>query len=140
MKPYCLTIAAELENLAVIRCFVQESAAALGVPPATIRDLVLATDEAATNIVVHGYGGQGGTIEIEIEREAGALIIYLRDTARPFDPNQIKAPDLTLPLEERTPGGLGVFLIRQIVDELRHRSRPGGGNELTLVKKEASWR
>lgn len=140
MTTYCMHIAAELENLADIRRFIEESATALGVPPATVREMVLATDEVATNIVVHGYRGQGGIIEIEIERDGEALLIFLRDTAAPFDPASIATPNIDLPLEERTPGGLGIYLVRQIVDELRHRSRPEGGNELTLVKKETSWR
>jgi anti-sigma regulatory factor (Ser/Thr protein kinase) len=60
-----LCLAAELENLAAIRNFVQESAAALGVDQAVISDVVLAADEAVTNVILHGYQGRQGTIEIE---------------------------------------------------------------------------
>jgi len=130
-----LCLAAELENLAVIRDFVRESARALGVDPAIISDVVLATDEAATNVIVHGYQGRQGTIEIEVTREAMDLVVYVRDTAPPFDPTRASSPDLTRPLEERPPGGLGIYLIRQYMDEIIHRIMPRGGNELILKKR-----
>jgi len=130
-----LRIAAKLENLAAIRRFVEEAAAALGVGPATVTDIVLAVDEAASNIVVHGYRGQPGTIEIEVKRERDALLIYLRDEASPFDPNSVPAPDLTTPLEQRATGGMGIHLIRQIMDKVTHRNTSQGGNELFLVKR-----
>jgi len=126
---------ADLRNLTEIRQFVESSATALAVEPAAIPDLVLAVDEAATNIIVHGYRDQGGEIEIEIDRKRDTLYICLRDQAAPFDPTQAPAPNLELPLEERLPGGLGIYLIRRIMDRVTHRLRPGGGNELILAKK-----
>lgn len=130
-----LRTTAELNNLAEIRRFVEETASALGVAPAVIPGVILAVDEAVTNIIVHGYQGQGGAVEIEVSREGDALVIRLRDEAAPFDPTSVPPPDLTLPLEQRTPGGLGIHLIRQIMDEITHRVTPQGGNELTLVKR-----
>ncbi len=98
-------------------------------------DMLLAVDEAATNIIVHGYGECGGSIAVSVERLADELIVQLRDEADPFDPHCVPAPDLRMPLEERGPGGLGIFLMRQLVDEVRHRTIGVRGNELTLVKK-----
>jgi serine/threonine-protein kinase RsbW len=130
-----LRTAAELNNLAEIRRFVEETALALGVDPTMIPGLILAVDEAVSNVIVHGYQGQGGTVEIEVSQEGDALLIRLRDEAAPFDPTNIPPPDLTVPLEQRLPGGLGIHLIRQIMDEMTHRVTPQGGNELTLVKR-----
>ena len=130
-----LRITAELKNLSEIRCFVQEAASSLGVDPAMVHNAPLAVDEAVTNVIVHGYQGQGGAIEIEMSREGDALVIRIRDEAPPFDPAVIPPPDLTLPLAQRIPGGLGIHLIRQIMDEMTHRITPQGGNELTLVKR-----
>jgi serine/threonine-protein kinase RsbW len=129
-----LCLAAELENLAMIRNFVRESAAALGVDPTVVSDLVLAVDEAATNVIVHGYQGRQGTIEIEVAREAMDVVVRMRDDAPPFDPTSAPSPDLIQPLEERTPGGLGIYLIRQYMDEVIHCITPQGGNELILRK------
>jgi serine/threonine-protein kinase RsbW len=128
-------IAAELKNLARIRCFVQETALALGADPAVIPNLILAVDEAVSNIIAHGYQGQGGTVEIEVSRDGDALVIRLRDEAAPFDPTSVPPPDLTLPLAQRAAGGLGIHLIRQLMDEMTHRVTLQGGNELTLVKR-----
>jgi anti-sigma regulatory factor (Ser/Thr protein kinase) len=131
-----LRTTAELKNLAEIRRFVEETASALGVAPAVISGVILAVDEAVSNIIAHGYQGQGGIVEIEVGRERDALVVRLRDEAAPFDPTSVPPPDLTLSLEQRTPGGLGIHLIRQTMDEMTHRLTPQGGNELTLVKKD----
>ena len=130
-----LRIAAEVKNLNEIRCFVQETASALGLHPAMIPNVILAVDEAVSNVIAHGYQGQEGAIEIEVSREGGALVIRVRDEAPLFDPTIVPPPDVTLPLEQRIPGGLGIHLIRQIMDEMTHHITPQGGNELTLLKR-----
>jgi len=130
-----LRVTAKLENLAAIRRFVEEAATTLSLDPATVSDIVLAVDEAASNIATHGYQGQPGTIEIEVKRRGDALLIRLRDHAPPFDPTSVPVSDLTVPLEQRAIGGMGIHLIRQVVDKVIHRITPQGGNELLLVKK-----
>lgn len=130
-----LSISADLYRLDLIRRFVEEKAAALEADPEAISAVVQAVDEAATNIIVHGYQKEPGIIEIEIWGEGDAFVVRLRDQAPPFDPTTLPEPDLSLSLEERPFGGLGVFLIKQFMDEMRYRVTPQGGNELTLVKK-----
>jgi serine/threonine-protein kinase RsbW len=130
-----LRIAAEPRNLAEIRCFVEEMASALGLDPVMIPNVILAVDEAVSNIIAHGYQCQEGVVEIAVSQERDALVIRIRDEAAPFDPTIVPPPDLTLPLEQRIPGGLGIHLIRQIMDEMTYRVTPQGGNELTLVKR-----
>ena len=135
MADLTLSLSAGTENLAEIRRFVRESATALGAAPETARALELAVDEAACNAIVHGYQGRAGLLEVEVERDGDVVVIRLRDWAPPFDPTSLPHPDLTLPLEDRPLGGLGVYLIRQSVDEMAHRATPVGGNELTLSKR-----
>ncbi len=130
-----LLVLAEVENLSAIRCWLEDAAADLGADPSAVEGLVQAVDEAATNICVHGYGDKPGPIEIEVTRQADALVVRLRDQAPPFDPTVIPSPDVTLPLERRPLGGLGFFFIRQFTDRVDYSPRPEGGNELTLVKK-----
>ena len=130
-----LFVAAQVENLAEIRRFVLEEAAALGAREETICDLELAVDEAACNIICHGYERRGGTIQVEVERDGDRLVVRLRDEASLFDPTRHPLPDVTLSLEERPLGGLGIFLIRQAVDEMVYRVTAEGGNELTLIKR-----
>lgn len=130
-----LCIAAKLESLAQVRRFVRERATVLDVDPATVADLVLAVDEAATNVIVHGYQGQEGTIEIEVRREGDALVVHLRDEAKPFDPTVAPSLDVTLPPEERAMAGMGIHMMRRNTDEMSHRLTLQQGNELTLVKR-----
>ncbi|HTP08396.1 MAG TPA: ATP-binding protein [Anaerolineae bacterium] len=129
-----LRTSAELANLGTIRHFIEENTLRLSADEDTAYDLAHAVDECATNIIEHGYRGQSGTIEIEIERTGETIAIVLRDHAPPFDPTGVPPPDLTLPLDEREPGGLGIYLTRQMVDEWRYRAL-SDGNELTLIKQ-----
>ena len=105
--PATLRVPADLSNLSVIRGFIQDTAAALGFKPGLIMDMIQAVDEAVTNIVVHGYRGRPGDIEIEMSREQASLVVRLRDRAVPFDPTQAPPPDLTLPLESAPFGRAG---------------------------------
>ena len=130
-----LRVAADVTQLAAIRAFVEQQAQALGVDESTSYDLVLAVNEVATNIVIHGYRRQPGEIEIDLRQQGDAIEIRLRDQARLFDPTRVPAPDLNLPLHKRPLGGMGVHVTRQIMDAMRYRVTPTGGNELTLVKR-----
>jgi anti-sigma regulatory factor (Ser/Thr protein kinase) len=133
-----LRIPAELNQLATVRRFVQETAIALGASAMAADQLTLAVDESITNIIEHGYQHQPGKIEIEIRRGDGAVVVHLRDRAPPFDPTRLPDPDVTLPLSERHVGGLGIFLTRRFVDAVTYRLITEGGNELTLTKKNGS--
>ncbi len=126
---------AQVEHLAAIRCWLEDAAAELGADISAVQDLVQATDEAATNVCVHGYAGAAGPIEIELTRQADDLVVRLRDWAPHFDPAVIGPPDLSLPLEARPMGGLGIFMIRSLTDRMQYRALTPGGNELTLFKK-----
>ncbi len=126
-----------LRNLAVIRGFVSLTCASLDIDPDATADVVVAVDELATNIILHGYQEQNleGGIEIEIVREKDTLIVWVRDQAPAFDPHSVEAPDLSVPLEERSVGGIGIYLTRQVIDEVLYKRLPEGMNEITLKKK-----
>jgi serine/threonine-protein kinase RsbW len=132
---FSLRVAADVAQLATIRAFVEQHSRALGIDAFEIYDLILAVNEAATNIVAHGYRGRPGAIEIELRQLGDAIEIRLRDQAPLFDPTRVPAPDLTLPLHKRPLGGMGVHVTRELMDVMRYRVTPEGGNELTLVKR-----
>lgn len=117
-----------------MRRFVEEAATREEGQPQAIVDMVLAMNEATTNLIQHGYQGRPATIEIEVGYEGDALVVCLRDWSPPFDPAQVVDRDLTVPLEERPLGGLGVTMMRQLTDELIYRHGPDGSNELVLIK------
>ena len=129
-----LQIEANVKNLSKIRTFLQDSTATLGLHQETIDDLILAVDEAATNIILHGYQGEPGLIDIVLSKGPESISLYLQDQAPSYDPTQVPPPDLSLPLESRPLGRLGIHLMRNLVDQVIYEIPPGGGNRLTLVK------
>jgi serine/threonine-protein kinase RsbW len=132
-----LRIPAEVSQLAVARQFIAQVSADLGLPSSVCDPLTLAVDESLSNIILHGYRGQAGLIEIETEQVADAVLVHLRDQAPPFDPTRLPDPDIRLPLHDRPVGGMGVYLARRSVDKIAYERLPDGGNHLTLTKKTA---
>jgi serine/threonine-protein kinase RsbW len=126
---------AGLDDLVEIRRFVEGAAARGSVDPVAVTDMELALNEAATNIIEHGYQGAAGILQVEVALDGDALIVRLRDQAPAFDPALAPVPDVTLPLDRRPPGGMGVHMMRQLTDELSYRTRTDGWNELVLVKR-----
>jgi serine/threonine-protein kinase RsbW len=129
-----LILHATLSDLERIRCFVESKLQTFQISPSDLHDIMLITMEAATNILLHGYQGNSGQIEIGVKGSRGSVIVVLRDQAPYFDPMQVLTPDLTLPLEKRSLGGMGVHLMRQFSDQIIYRALPQGGNEISLIK------
>jgi anti-sigma regulatory factor (Ser/Thr protein kinase) len=94
-------------------------------------DLLVAAEEAFTNIAKHAYE-DGGEVEIEMEAGPNGVLLTFCDGGKPFDPRSVPPPDLDIEAEERAVGGLGVHLMMNLVDEVRYR-REEGRNVLTLV-------
>lgn len=130
-----LRVTSDLNNLNTIREFVESYASGLGMTPAAIYGIVLATDEAATNICVHGYKGKTGTIEVTVEHDDQNIIIRLRDEAPIFDPTKAPPPNLSGSLEERALGGMGIHFMRSYTDEMTHQALLPRGNQLVLKKR-----
>ena len=129
-----LTVPGEVGRLAEVRAFVRDATRGR-LAARFVEDLVCAVDEAVTNVIVHGYSGTSGPVEIEVGGDSETLEIRIADRATPFDPTMAPEPDVNLPLERRPLGGIGVHLMREFADELRYAPRRGGGNEVTLVKR-----
>ncbi len=132
--PRHLRIEASLDRLAEVRGFVRDVAQAAAAPVDCLDDLVQAVDEVATNVVVHGYQGSPGWLDIEAAVVGDDIVVSVSDAAPPFDPTSVPEPDLTIPPLARRPGGMGVHLARMATDHLAYRPRPGGGNILTMVR------
>jgi serine/threonine-protein kinase RsbW len=124
-----------LTDLDDIRLFLEQAVKLLGGTSDDAGDIVLAVNEAVTNVILHGYGKEKGEVVVSVESDRGDLIVRLLDRARPFDPTTVPPPDINLPLEERPLGGLGIHMMRQLCHELHYQSRPDGGNELIFIKR-----
>ncbi|MEP0804225.1 MAG: ATP-binding protein [Chloroflexota bacterium] len=130
--------AAKFEFLDEIREFVGEVARAGGFSEREIYNIQLASDEAASNIIEHAYQGiSNGTLEISCEVKNGVMTIILVDHGAPFDPSEVPAPDLTADLSERKIGGLGIYLMRKLMDEVHYKAEPQKNrNTLTMIKRK----
>jgi len=126
------------EILADIGKFVARAADQAGLDSQAAYAVQVAVDEACTNIIEHAYGGEGkGTITCSVEAATGGLTVILKDTGRPFHPEKIRAPDLKSPLSKRKEGGLGMFFIRQYMDEVQYDFSNEGENRLTMIKRRS---
>lgn len=100
-----------------------------------ILDTQLAVEEAVTNVIMHGYAGNPGQIALTCRTTHGLVEVQIEDTAPQFNPLSIPQPDIDGDIEERKIGGLGVFLIQQVMDEVIYRYEDGK-NILVLIKKK----
>jgi sigma-B regulation protein RsbU (phosphoserine phosphatase) len=115
--------------------FVEEVAAGTSLGMADVMSLNLALEEAVTNVIMYAYpSGTDGLVDIEAAHTDGWLSFTVTDSGKPFDPTAAQPVDTSLPAEERPVGGLGIHLVRQIMDEVSY-ARIDDRNVLTLRKK-----
>lgn len=128
-----LTIPAKIDALASCIEFVAARAGEAGFPPARVREIELVVEEVVANICRYGYGDEPGNVELRCQRfHSGQLLLEFVDAGRPFDILALPAPDLTAGLDQRDVGGLGVPLVRALVDQVSY-SREGDRNILRLT-------
>ena len=126
---------AKFEFLDEIREFVGGIARQGGFSDKEIYNLQLAADEAASNIIEHAYEGiHNAHLEIACDMDGNTIVIVMTDKGKSFDPSQVKAPDISADLSDRQIGGLGVFLMRKIMDEVHYQST-AKGNQLVMKKR-----
>jgi serine/threonine-protein kinase RsbW len=129
--------AAKFEYLDEIRDFVGEVARAGGFSDKDVYNIQLATDEAASNIIEHAYENQSdGVLELSCGMRGDVITIILIDHGESFDPSEIPLPDLKADLSDRKIGGLGIFLMRKLMDEVRYEPRSDKSNILTMTKRK----
>jgi len=105
------------------------------IPSRALYALNLALDEVVTNVVRHGFDDRSGQEVVAcITTRQGELMTVVTDSGRPFNPLDVPAPDVDVPLSERTLGGLGIHLVRSLMDSLEYR-REKEKNVLTLRKR-----
>lgn len=130
-----LSLFADFEQLAKIRDFVATACCDLGLAQDAIYDLQLAVDEACANVIKHAYGGRGGKIKVTVKAVGDAVQVIIRDWGSAFDPQAVAIPDVTAPLEDRPLGGLGLFLMRRMMDRVHFQFDQEQGNTLTMTKR-----
>lgn len=137
-QPRRLTVPGQFEQLAQIAEFVTRAAREAGLTEDDVFHVEMAVDEACSNIIEHAYADRSGDIDLACRSSApGALEITIHDSGRPFDPDVVGLPKVDPPadLDELNEGGLGLYFMRKLMDEVRFELGSGQGNTLTMTKR-----
>jgi sigma-B regulation protein RsbU (phosphoserine phosphatase) len=128
------TFPATLDAIEEIAILLEEMMDTAGVEMMDAARIQLAVEEAVTNVVKHGYQGKSGDVTVRLEILPDTITIQICDSGQAFDPTSIPPADVTADLDHRKIGGLGVHLIRSVMDTLTY-SREGDKNRIFMAKK-----
>jgi anti-sigma regulatory factor (Ser/Thr protein kinase) len=132
-----LVIENRLQDLARVSAAIDDLAARRGIPQDAAFDMNVALDEVLANLISHAYTDDAvHTIHLAMIATPAALEVQVRDDGVPFDPLAAPTPDLQAPLEDRPIGGLGIHLVRSLMNEVQYQ-REGGYNTLRIVRRFA---
>jgi len=128
-----------LEEIGRLHAFFDQAGQEAGWPNPLTMDLLLCCEELLTNIISYGFAAERppGTryVQVTIATRPGCVTLELSDNAEPYNPLLRPDPDLTLDVEERPIGGLGIYFVKRIMDELHYEAiAQGQGNRLTMRK------
>ena len=126
------TVPADLDRTGDVTRMVREAAAAAGFPAERALRLELAVEEAFVNICRHAFPDGGGEVVVRLRPEAGQLTVELEDAGPAFDPLGVRTQLEGHDLESRSPGGVGLPMIRRLADSVTYR-RLRGRNRLSLT-------
>ena len=135
MAAHELDVTPEVGEVSRLIDWIGSRCAAEGLAEDVTFKLTLALEEAVINVISHAFAGlpPPHSITVRLDIAAQSVTVEIIDNGRPFDPTSAADPNLALPLEQRHPGGLGIHLMRGMVDRLHYR-RSGGSNILRLEK------
>jgi len=134
---YQLRIPSQTDNLELIRDFVKHVAQKVGFNADDVEKIELATDEACTNVIKHAYDDDekpSRSLDVLIKLDYNKFTLVVTDHGRGFDPNMIQDPDMKQYLAELKVGGLGIYLMRTLMDEVDYKIEPGVKNQVRMVK------
>lgn len=136
LKPVTVSLPSDVNYLDIARAFVAEIAGKVGLNSSEIHDLQLAVTEAVTNVIEHAYAGDADQrIELAIEKDGECFIVAITDSGQvKFDPASKADPDMKEYMSQCRVGGLGLFLMRKLMDQVEYSS-DDNHNRVRLVKK-----
>ena len=133
-----LIVPGRFDRLTEIAAFVTQAARAAGLNDDEVFHVEMAVDEACSNIIEHAYAVQSGDINLACTcSTTGELEIVIRDSGQPFDPVEVPLPNTDAPadLDQLSEGGLGLYFMRKLMDDVRFEFVQGQGNTLTMIKR-----
>ena len=126
----------EVAEVKRMQTFLFSVCSELNIDDATYRSINLALEEAVVNVINYAYPkGKRGHVEISSRVEGNRLLLTIKDSGAPFDPTQAAEADTTTDLRRRAIGGLGIYLVRNLMDDMKYERTDDGYNMLTLVKR-----
>ena len=131
---FLLTIGSDIAEIPAISDRLWEALQANGFSAEEILDTQLAVEEAITNVIIHGYKKPGEPIMVSCRISRNRVEVQVADSAPRFDPLSVPEPELVGSVEDRSIGGLGVYLIRKVMDDVSYRFE-NGRNILVLSKR-----
>ncbi|HRQ54225.1 MAG TPA: ATP-binding protein [Ignavibacteriaceae bacterium] len=135
MKTKKLKVKSKTENLSLIRDFVSTAALDAGVQADVVENIILAVDEACTNIIKHAYQSfPDGELIIKTKSTLSRFVVSITDYGKSFEPKMIPEPDLQKYYRQKRVGGLGMYLMKTLMDDVKYVSVPGKYNEVLLSK------
>lgn len=131
-----ITLEATIENITQVTAFIDEELDAAGCPLKVRMRIDIAIDELFSNIARYAYTPETGmaTVQLQLESEPPAATISFIDNGVPYNPLMQAEPDTSAPLKERRIGGLGIFMVKKSMDDLRYEYT-GGKNIVTIFKR-----
>ena len=128
-----IQLPAKIENMELLVQFISDIARKLGFSGKRVKEIELATEEAIVNIINYAYPDHSGNIKVTCTQDPSkAFVIKIEDTGIAFDISSLKDPDISAGISDREVGGLGVFLIRKLMDKVQYR-RKNKKNILELI-------
>lgn len=130
-----LNLDATVENIETVTEFVDTELELLDCPPKALMQINIAIDELFGNIAHYAYQPDKGpaTVRVEVEENPLSVIITFIDGGKPFDPLAQGDPDITMSAEERSIGGLGIFMVKKTMDEIVYEYE--NGKNILKIKK-----
>ena len=136
-QQFGMIIGSDITEIPQVSAWLEEVMRGAGFTEEAILDTQLAVEEAITNVIVHGYKEPGGEVVITCYVSSDCVEVEIADTAPRFDPLSMPEPDLESSIDKRRIGGLGVFLIRQVMNGVSYRYE-NGKNILVMTKNRTS--
>ena len=133
---FAYTLRSDLSEIACLSSAVGAWARHIQVPEAATSAMTLMLEELVANSITHGYveSGTTGDVDLRLETDGTALVAYVSDTAPPFNPLDLPAPDTAQAIEQRALGGLGVHLVRRLAHSVDYQ-RVSGRNVVRVTRR-----
>lgn len=132
-----IKLPSETSNLDIIRKFISGIAENMGFSEEDVYKIELAVDEACSNVIRHAYQGLNDRekiIDITVRTKADRIEIVVADHGQGFDPDKLPTPKIEEYMKKMKRGGLGIYLMKTLMDRVRFKINPGVRNEVKLVK------